>query len=202
MSWPVLALLVSGCANLVPVSRYPYVEAHDLTLEREELHLTVSHHRLEVLADFWFVGDTEPERVMTFPIAAPGGPAQGFSARLGMDDSAPPLKTRLGAKGGLPAGSAVEQYDILIPEDVGRTQELRLRVRYVQPGQDQFAYVLKTGAYWNGPIQDLRVLVNDPASLLSFASVEGQPAQEHSGTTWGWRFAEVEPDSGVVLVTR
>ncbi len=191
-----------GCVNLRPVARYPYVEASDLTLDRERLELVVARRDVVAEAEFEFLGDTRRGRILTFPIAPPRGPATQFAAAVGDGNSARPVRVTRARPGALPSGDATEHYDIEIPEDAGRRRRLRLRVRYRQPGTGAFAYTLKTGAYWKGPIRDLCVVARDPDALLLRATVEARPPDTRPSGQWRWRFENLEPRAGVLLVLR
>ena len=191
-----------GCANLRPVARYPYVEASDLTLERELLELIVARRDVVAEADFEFLGDARRGRIITFPIAPPRGPATEFVTTIGTGDSARRVRAARARAGALPSGDATEHYDIEIPEDARRRGGLRLRVRYRQPGIGAFAYTLKTGAYWKGPIGELSVVARDPDALLLRATVEDRPPDTRPSGQWRWRFENLEPSAGVLLVLR
>ena len=112
------------------------------------------------------------------------------------------MRSRHGSPGALPAGRAVEQYDLEIPEGRGRAGRLPLRVRYLQATRNTWSYVLMTGAYWKGPIQTLTVEVTDPSSRLRGATVEGQPAHTRTEGRLHWQFTRIEPRAGVLLVLR
>ena len=195
------ALLLCGCPRIVPVAGPPWVEDRTLALEAEELALTVGEGDVAVEAVFHFRAlDELPDPVvMTFPVAAPGGPARDFGAWMRDGGTAVPLDCRPAEPGTLPAGDARETWDVQIPAAAFRADVLTMRIRYVQPVDDEFAYVLLTGAYWRGPIGRLQVSVEDPLGCVHEAEVEEEPPHEIAGTTLSWTFLDVEPSAGVRL---
>jgi hypothetical protein len=194
-------LLLCGCPRIVPVAGPPWVEDRTLALEAEELTLTVDGGDVAVEAVFHFRAfDELPDPVvMTFPVAAPGGPARNFGASMRDGGTAVPLDCRPAEPGTLPAGDARETWDVQIPADAFRAGVLTMRIRYAQPVDDEFAYVLLTGAYWRGPIGRLQVRVEDPLGCVAEAEVEDEPPHEITGSVSSWTFLDVEPSAGVRL---
>jgi hypothetical protein len=194
--------VLAGCGGLVPRAGHPWIEDLSLTLEREVLVLEVLEERVSVDARFRFeVHGKARDRVMFFPVAPPGGRAAGFEALLGGPDDEPlALPVRPALPGALPAGQALQTFDILVPGEALERHGGQLVVRYEQEATCGFAYILGSGAYWRGPIGELVVRLVDRGSRVASASVEGQaPHLWKDGTaTWSWK--GLEPRSGVVLV--
>ena len=197
-----LVLLVA-CTGLAPVPRYPWVEDRGLTLAAEELTLEVGPAETAVEAVFHFRADDGGRaRVATFPIAAPGGPAAAFEAvRIHGDGREEPLPAVRGAEGTLPAGDVVEWYSFEVPPGVGTGGDA-VRVRYRQPVGAEVRYVLRTGAYWRGPIGLLRVRLHDRGGRVAGARVEGREGASVAPGTWEWTFRDLEPRDGVVVTLR
>jgi hypothetical protein len=196
------AMLLCGCPRIVPVVGPPWVEDRTLALAAEELRLAVGADDVAVEAVFHFraVDELPDPVVMTFPVAAPGGPAREFAAAWVRDDGAiVPIECRPADPGVLPAGDARETWDVLVPGDAFRRGDMVLRITYAQPVADEFSYVLLTGAYWRGPLGRLEVRVTDPLGRVSGAEVEGEPPHDVAGTTLSWTFVDVEPSAGVRL---
>ena len=134
------------------------------------------------------------DRVLTFPIPPPCESAEGFEAELAGPGLPPTtLATRLSGPGLLPMGEVAETYDIELPAAAVQEHGPRLVVRYRQRCDDSFRYVLRTGAYWAGPIGELEVLVRDAEGRVGSARLEGEPPQVRRPGTWRWRLTDVEP---------
>jgi hypothetical protein len=201
-SWKTALLLSAapllGCARLVPVPHAPWVEERTLELRREVLRLSVQPDVVDVDATFHFRSRGRAlARILTFPIGGPGG-ATAFAATLGEPERSERLPTRRAGPGDLPAGPARETYEIYLRE----SPSPRVRVRYRQQTRHRFAYVLRTGAYWAGPIGDLRVEVVDPGLRVATALVEGRPPGHGESGLLAWNFRNIEPSSGVELELR
>ncbi|MBK7583989.1 MAG: hypothetical protein IPI67_27805 [Myxococcales bacterium] len=180
--------------------RPPFVEDRGLGLVDETLTLTVEDDgSVRVAALFHFVASGElRDRVATFPIGAPRGPAREFRAEL-VGSGRVPVPTARGAPGGLPMGDFVESWDIwLSGEDLAR-HDGWLLVRYVQTGNSDFGYVLKSGAYWRGPIGRLRVEVEDPHARLAEVILEGERIEPRGRRRLSLELRDVEPADGVIL---
>jgi len=193
-----------SCAKQGPVLRYPWFEDYTLELSSELLVLDAKPDRVQVAARFDFRELAEPrDRVLTFPIAPPCSTALGFSATLARPGREPLRLPVWRAKPGvLPAGAAVETYEIAVRGSELQAHAGRLLVRYEQRCADSFRYTLKTGAYWSGPIGTLDVVLLDSSRMVSQARVEGVPPTEQSGATYRWLMRDLEPDSGVELALR
>jgi hypothetical protein len=57
--------------------------------------------------------------------------------------------------------------------------------------------VLRTGAYWRGPIGELVVVIRDERGRVATAHVEAQPAHRKSGAELRWHFHALEPRHAV-----
>ena len=198
-----LACVSAGCVgSLQAVARPPWVEDRSLALVAEHLRIDVAEREVEVDARFAFrsVGDAR-DRVMTFPIASPGGRASAFRATLERTGRPPRvLRTWRASEGVLPTGDADDTYEIDVPA-LATTRGVWLRVRYRQSRRCRVAYVLRTGAYWRGPIGRLDVEVVDPERRVVRAFVERRLPTQRDGRTFRWRFVNVEPHDGVLLHT-
>jgi len=195
-------LLVLACGGFAPRLGHPWVEDLSLELAREVLTLEVLDGRVVVDARFSFEahGGTR-DRVMFFPMAPPGGEAMGFRALLsGLDTGPLPLSVRPASPGALLAGQTSQSFDIMVPGEALELHGGELVVRYEQPASCGFGYILRSGAYWRGPIGSLSVLVVDEASRVESASVEGDPPHQREGKTASWSWRGIEPRSGVALV--
>ncbi|MBX3125327.1 MAG: hypothetical protein KF718_01350 [Polyangiaceae bacterium] len=194
-----LTACTSGGFGLVP--SYPYVEDRSLALVDETLTLRVREDRtvrVEALFEFVAVGSPK-SRVATFPIGGPRGTAHGFLAELA---GAEPerLPVALGTGGALPFGDPVESWDIWLDGDALARHDGRLRVTYEQRGSGRFSYVLKSGAYWCGPIARLEVVIDDPHRNLLAVIVEGERAEVRGRSRLRHVLRDVEPRSGVELL--
>lgn len=198
MRW-LLPLILASCApnGLGAVPRYPFIEDRGLALRHETLELDVARDgavAVSALFQFETRGD-ERERVMTFPIGSPRGGAEGFVAEL-VGSSRASLPAERAVAGALPVGSAVESWDLWV--GARALTDNALRVRYTQRGSGAFGYVLKSGAYWAGPIERLEVILRDPHARVAAAFIEGRRvalAERETVVT----LVNVEPDEGVRL---
>lgn len=182
--------------------RYPWIEDRTLALDAETLRVTLGADDVAVDALFTFraVGAIH-DRVVTFPVAAPRGGSVGFAATL-EGHAIEPLSTARSAPGLLPAGEAAETWDIVLPGAALAAHGGALRVRYQQPGRGRFAYTLRTGAYWRGPIRALDVIVEDPEGRAAEVVLEGQRLSRSGGSglpAFAVRLADVEPREGLVV---
>lgn len=199
----VLAALGCTPSGLAVVPRYPYVEDRGLALAHETLTLGVERDgSVRVTALFHFVARGAPrDRVMTFPVARPRGGARGFEAELvGHGPTAVPVA--LGEPGALPMGDAVETWDMWVDGAALARSSGRLEVRYTQPGAGDFAYILKSGAYWSGPIERLVVVVADPHARVAAMQVEGRRIELAERRRVSVELLDVEPSDGVRLELR
>jgi len=62
--------------------------------------------------------------------------------------------------------------------------------------------VLRTGAYWRGPIGALRVRIADRGGRLVGARVEGREGTRAAAGVLEWTFRDLEPRDGVVVTLR
>lgn len=200
-----VALLSAACSadgmGLLP--RYPYVEDHGLSLVHETLSLDVERDgSVSVSALFRFVArGALRDRVMTFPVAGPRGPARGFAAEL-VGEKALPLPVAPSEPGHLPMGDAAQTWELWVPGAELARHDGWLRVRYEQPGSGDFAYILKSGAYWSGPIERLEVLVTDPHGRIAALSVEGRRVDVAGRARVAVELTDLEPVHGVRLELR
>jgi hypothetical protein len=185
------------------VARYPYVEDRTLALEDETLVLRVAEERVSVDALFHFraFGDAR-DRVATFPIGAPRAGAESFRVTLEGPAAIERAEARVGAAGALPVGKAVEHWDIFLDGDALARHDGVVRVTYAQPGHGEFTYVLRTGAYWRGPIRRLDVVVEDPARRLVALVIEDRTIDALDEARHVVSLFDVEPRTGIRLVTR
>ncbi len=182
------------------VPRYPYVEDRGLTLEREVLTLRVERSgSVRVHALFRFVSESAPRnRIATFPIGGPRKTTRGFRATLPGRGPCP-LAVAPGDAGQLPMGSAVAHWDIWLDGKALERHGGWLSVRYTQPGTGDFGYVLKSGAYWRGPIRSLIVVLEDPHARVAALSVEGRRMLVRGRKRTAVRLRDVEPLEGIRL---
>jgi len=195
-------LLATACGGLAPRPGHPWVEDLSLALVREALVLEVLEHRVAVEARFSFEAHgSARDRVMFFPVAPHGGQTTGFSALLSGPGVTPlELPVRPGTAGALPAGRVGRTFDIVVPGDALERHAGELVVRYEQEASCSFGYILRSGAYWRGPIGTLTVHVVDEASRVLSATVEAEPPHAVQGGTLRWSWEGLEPRSGVELV--
>jgi hypothetical protein len=185
------------------VPRYPYVEDGGLALAHEVLNLRVERDasvHVEALLQFQSRGPGK-NRVVTFPIAGPRGACRQFRA-WALGRAARPVVVARGQAGVLPMGQVVESWDLWLHAADFEQSGSWLAVRYVQPGTGDFAYVLRSGAYWHGPIRTLRVVVRDPHGRLSAVSVEDRRVPTRGAAETTIELTDVEPENGVRLVLR
>lgn len=200
-----------GCADLGIVARRPWIEDRSLALDAEVLTLRVAPDSVSVDAWFQFRAEGRPrDRTMTFPIAAPRGASDDFAATLEGSPAPQLLASWRAQPGALPAGDASETWDTDVPGDALAAHEGALRVRYRQRGKGAFAYTLRTGAYWRGPIRTLDVVVEDPERLVERCEIEGvrierdERAERAERGAGGFRvrLVDSEPRGGVALWLR
>jgi hypothetical protein len=201
-----------ACSPIGFVPRYPYLEDRDLALADETLTLTVHDDSVEVDALFHFVEKGSSPRspqtaassrdvLMSFPIPPPRGAATEFTATLEGAIGIERLPISRGTPNGLPAGEAVESIDVLVPGGALRRHGGLLRAKYRQAGRGTFAYTLRTGAYWRGPIGKLVVVVVDSERRVASARLEGEPMNVGEARVETTLF-DVEPRSGITLELR
>jgi hypothetical protein len=189
-----------GCARLGPVPRYPWIEDRSLSLDAETLRVTVRADEVEVDALFFFRAEGTPaDRVVTFPVAAPRGGALDFTATLEGPLPLERLPVARAAPGVLPAGEAAETWDIAIPGAALAAHGGVARVRYRQPGRGRFAYTLRTGAYWRGPIRALDVIVDDPDRRAAVTLEGSRLSRAPDARAFAAHLADVEPRDGLLL---
>ncbi|GMV19677.1 MAG: hypothetical protein HS104_22970 [Polyangiaceae bacterium] len=197
-----VALSSAACSGggMGLVARYPYVEDQGLALAHETLSIDVERDgSVNVSALFRFVARGAPrDRVMTFPVAGPRGAAQGFAAEL-VGREALPLPVAPSEPGHLPVGDAAQTWDLWVGGAELARHDGWLRVRYTQRGNGDFAYTLKSGAYWSGPIERLEVLVTDPHGRIASLSVEGRRVDVAGRARVAVELTELEPVHGVRL---
>lgn len=198
-------LLLSSCAGggVGAVPRYPWVEDHGLALAREELVLDVERDgSVRVTADFHFAARASwRDRVMTFPVATPRGATRDFRAEL-MGSRPHALPVAPSEPDRLPVGEAAETWDLWVPGAELERHGGWLRVSYAQPGAGSFAYTLKSGAYWSGPIERLEVVLRDPHARVAALWLEGERVPTRGGPRVQVVLVDVEPDEGVRLELR
>jgi hypothetical protein len=194
----VLAPLVAGCGALGPVARPPWVEDRSLQLVREELTIDLDRTTASVEARFELLGSTDA-RELGFPIG--GEPrADAFQARVvGRGESARLLPVRKGERGLLPVGETTEDWDIAVPEEALGKEGTELVVSYRQPARQSFRYVLRSGAYWAGPIAVFVARVNDPHRRVKRALIDGVPPEHGPGGRLSWELNNYEPEDALTL---
>ncbi len=200
----VTALGLVACGGLLPRAGHPWIEDPSLELAREVLTLEVLDTHVAVDAHFSFrAHGGVRDRVMFFPVPPPGGEVAGFRALLAGPVLGPlVLPVGPSSPGALPAGRTVQSFDIMVP---GADLDLhggQLVVSYEQQASCGFGYILRSGAYWRGPIGSLAVQLLDGASRVVSATVEGEEAHARQGATSSWSFEGLEPRSGVELLLR
>ncbi|MCK6536953.1 MAG: hypothetical protein L6Q84_28625 [Polyangiaceae bacterium] len=195
-----LALALAGCGSVAPVPYYPFVEDRDLELRYETLTLSVeADGSVRVAALFYFVPHAPArDRLLTFPIGPPRRGAQGFTAQL-LDAEPGHVRVAPGEPGALPMGEAVESWDIWLGAAGQGPNQSRLLVRYAQAGSGDFGYVLKSGAYWRGPIRKLVLVVEDPHQRVAAIEVEGHRVDPAKRRRIVLELDALEPNRGVKL---
>jgi hypothetical protein len=181
----------------------PWLEDRTLELRAEQLIIDVGPRSAAVDARFRFT-DRAAERAhaMQFLVGSAGGPAWGFRAELMGENGG---TTTLGARASeVPrsfVGEADEAWSFRTPESAFAGGSW-LRVRYSQRATSRFDYVLRSGAYWAGPIHALDVVVRDPERRVAAASVEGRAPDRQQAGELRWHFADVEPAQPIRLTLR
>lgn len=195
-----LAVALTACSSVALVPRYPFVEDPDLELRHETLTLAVeADGSVRVAALFHFVPHSPArDRLLTFPIGPPRGGAQGFRAKL-LDASPGHVTAARGDPGALPMGDVVESWDIWLGAQGQGPGESRLLVEYLQPGGGDFGYVLKSGAYWRGPIGELVLVVSDPHARVAAIQIEGHRIEPLGRRRVEVALVDLEPNHGVRL---
>ena len=195
--------LLAGCGGLSPVVGHPWVEDRGLALTHEDLLVTVERDAVLVDARLWMRGHgDQPDRELTFPCGAGDSPTAFRVTFRPRGRQAHRLQAEVGQPGGLPTGGGLHVYDIWLPGSMIDGAGGLLRVEYNQRVAQRFHYVLRTGAYWRGTIQRLRVVITDPYHRVGRARVEGMAPQSRRDGTWRWTMNEVEPDDGLEIELR
>ena len=195
---------LSACARLAPVAHDPWIEDRSLELTAEELVLEVGPRDVRVDARFAFTprGDARAH-AMAFAVAARGGSARDFTAELwGEPGHVTRLPSTVGSAAGLPIAAVGETRDFETPAGAFGRPGTWLRVRYSQPAKDGFDYVLRSGAYWAGPIGKLAVVVRDPTRRVVSATVEGRGPDHRESDALTWQFTDLEPREAIRLTLR
>ncbi|MBI3204225.1 MAG: hypothetical protein HYZ29_21995 [Myxococcales bacterium] len=197
---PALAAALVGCSSVALLPRYPFVEDPDLELRHETLTLAVdADGSVRVAALFHFVPHAPArDRLLTFPIGPPRQGALGFSAQL-LDAEPGAVSVARGEAGALPMGDVVESWDIWLGARGQGPSTTRLLVQYVQPGSGDFGYVLKSGAYWRGPIGKLVLVVSDPHARVAAIQIEGHRIEAADRRRVVLELVDLEPNHEVKL---
>jgi hypothetical protein len=192
-----------SCTPLVPVAHDPWVEDRTLELSRERLVLEVGPRAVDVEARFGFTERGKArEHAMTFAIAHADGPPVAFLAELvARDGRVTPLGCTATMRRDLPVRGVAETRDFVTPSGAFASGAW-LRVRYSQPATRRFAYVLRTGAFWAGPIHELDVVLRDRLARVVSATVEGRSADRVDAAERTWHFVDLEPREAIELTLR
>ncbi len=199
------AIAASACApsGLGVVPRYPYVEDSGLALAHEQLNLRIRRDdsvQVEALFQFESRGRAK-NRIATFPIGGPRGACRNFHAEV-LGSASRSVRVARGEAGSLPVGKAAETWDLWLRAADFEAPRSWLAVRYVQPGTGDFGYVLKSGAYWHGPIRTLRVALHDPHARAAAMIVEGKRVANLGRPHTVIELRDIEPESGVQIEMR
>ncbi len=205
------ALTLSGCLGELGVTPgYPWIESRRLILAGEDLQVTLAPGGAAVTALLHFVGagrgDVAPVEA-GFPEDARDPPLE----QLGVSFDGRPLAVRAergGIGGGhLPLDQVGRWHGFTIPS-LPAGSSRTLAVRYRQRLGDRatvrcFRYLIRTGAYWRGPIGRLEVEVKLSGGLRAArARLDGRPgaggeSAEGQGVRWSLR--EIEPREDLVI---
>ncbi len=198
---PLLALLVPACGALGPVARPPWVEDRSLQLLSEVLTIDLGSSTASVEARLELRGSTEA-RELGFPI---GGEPRAVAFQAVVAERGEPkllLAARKGEAGLLPVGAATENWDIAVPERVLGSRGTELVVSYRQPARQSFRYVLRSGAYWAGPIAAFTARVNDPHGRVARALLDGLPPERDAQGGLSWKLSHYEPEDALTLALK
>lgn len=190
----------------MPVPHPPWVEDRSLELRREVLLLEVGVHSVAVRAWFRFLPRSRDaakrSHAMLFAVGDAGGPAQQTRAELVFADGRRvALETRASQGGSLPAAGTRQRFEFVVPKRAFAAASWLL-VSYRQRAADHFTYVLSSGAYWAGPIHELRVRLSDPHRRVREAMVEGRPGAPLGGGELEWSFSDIEPRQPIRMTLR
>jgi hypothetical protein len=190
-----------GCGLQSPVLRYPWLEDGSLSLERQQVVVSVEPQRVVVVVRFDFRADGAlRDRGLLFPIAPPCGDVQSFSARLAGPEREPELLETLPADPGLlPEGQARQAFEIVLPGAALMQHDGVLLVRYAHRCPTEIRYPLSAGAYWHGPVARLDVLVRDSSGRVRDARLDDAPPQSVRAGRLRWAFEEIEPSGWLVV---
>jgi hypothetical protein len=197
----VLTLFAAGCGGLGPVARPPWVEDQSLQLLREELIVDVGPSTASVEARLELRGSTEA-RELGFPI---GGEPRAVAFQALVAERGEPklvLPARRGEAGLLPVGPATENWDIVVPEHALGRRGTELVVSYRQPAVQSFRYVLRSGAYWAGPIVAFVARVNDPHRRVAHALLDGLAPEQQAHGGLSWTLSDYEPKDALTLALK
>ncbi|MCA9672089.1 MAG: hypothetical protein KC503_41125 [Myxococcales bacterium] len=196
-----LLLLLGGCGQLRPRLGYPWVESALLSLEHETLDLRIERGELVVRAAMIFRAHDQREALeMLFPEDARDAPLRELAVRWAGARLATNVEPAHVFDGGPPL-SHVRRWHRFVVGPLSRGETRRLIVGYRQrlPSRARrVRYLLRTGAYWRGPIRSLAIRLDDPASHTIAARFGDTPPRRSGHRLW-WSLRDVEPRSDVVL---
>jgi hypothetical protein len=197
----VLVFLTAGCGALGPVARPPWVEDHSLQLLRERLTIDLGPSTAAIEARFELLGSADA-RELGFPVG--GEPRADAFQALVVERGEPKLvlPVRKGETGLLPVGETTEDWDIAVPERVLGAEGTELVVSYRQPARQSVRYVLRSGAYWAGPIEAFVARVNDPHRRVTRALLDGVPPEQDPDGRLSWKLTNYEPKDALVLALK
>jgi hypothetical protein len=207
---PALVVLGCLCGCLVsPRAGYPWIESPDLALEAERLQVSIRGDIATVAAEMSFVARRDLSTIeLAFPEDERDPPLERFA--VSVDDHPEATRSPRGGswQGMLPLRH-VRRWHVFAVPAISRGASRVIVARYRQRLRGGcLRYLLRTGAYWHGPIADLVVEVDlSPAARVEQAHIDGhlpEVRKGEQGTTrlrWSLRAFEPRGDLRICLAS-
>jgi hypothetical protein len=193
-----LALVtLAACPHLRPRLGYPWIESTDAALVHEELIVVLDSGRAAVEARLTFRARRDlPARALAFPEDDRDPPLEELRLTWSGEEVASWPAGRGAVSGFLPLAHVRRWHAFtLLPQRRG--DRGTLVVRYAQPltaasSGRVFRYLIRTGAYWYGPIDELVVRVSGSVQVRR-ARLDGRAPTTQSETELRWELRAIEP---------
>lgn len=193
-----------ACLPAQPRLGYPWIESRDAELRRERLEVALRGDHAQVYVRFVFVGHRAGAALpLAFPEDQRDPPLEDY--RLWVDGLEVATRRVVGgaSQGYLPlthVGRWHEGHGGRLGRGQRRVVEVRYRQRLVRVGGGlRFRYLLRTGAYWRGPIGELVARVELGRRRLRSAILDGRRGVERARAV-GWRVKRFEPRGDILLL--
>jgi hypothetical protein len=192
---------LSACPHVTPRLGYPWIESTDAALVHEELIVSLDDGRATVEARLTLRARRDlAARQLAFPEDDRDAPLEALRATWGGQVVASQPEGRGAVNGFLPLEHVRRWHTLALPPQ-RRGDQRTLVVCYAQPltaaaSGRVFRYLIRTGAYWYGPIGELVVRVRGIASTLSRvrrARLDGRAPTRRIADELRWDLRAIEP---------